>query len=68
MHKGSAEKTRAALWPDPQGFACVEELLRCKSVASWHGVCTKLDPSVIIQWHIEFHFGKVSCTVFGYLQ
>lgn len=23
-----------------------------------HGVCTKLDPSVIIQWHTEFHFGS----------
>lgn len=68
MHKCSAENARAAPWPDAQGSACVEELLRCKSVASWDGVCTKLDLSVIIQRHTEFRFGKATCTVFGYLQ
>jgi len=35
----SAEKTRVARWPDPPGFACVEELLRRQSVAGWDGVC-----------------------------
>lgn len=56
--KGAQKKLRASLWPDPQGFSWVGELLRWKGVAGWHGVCTKLDPSVIIQWHTEFHFGS----------
>lgn len=49
------------------GLIC-RELLTCKSGACWDGVCANLDPSMTVQWHTEFHFGNVTCTVFGYLQ
>jgi len=34
----------------------------------WFYDCTKLDPSVIIMQYTEIHFGKATCSVFGYLQ